>query len=208
VIEALSADAPQKSLADRVHQRRLHGGAHDTGTGARGDAVEDRTEFVVSIPDEDLRRVPEGCHVAKLLRSPRLRWSARHPDVHNAPGVHVDDEEREDGTEPDVVGLQESRRPRLCGFAGRSASPVRRAGLRAARLAYTVGPCASRRGCRASRVRPESVRLPRAGSRSPCGGRGRRHPVRDAVRVDRSGGTSSSRTIGILSGATAVASRA
>src|ERR1019366_3189322 len=58
VIEALAADAPQKSLADRVHQRRLHGGAHDTGTGARGDAVEDRTELVVAISDEELWPMP------------------------------------------------------------------------------------------------------------------------------------------------------
>ena len=49
VIEALAPDAPQESLAHRVHQRRPHGRAHDTGTHARGDAVQDRAELVVAM---------------------------------------------------------------------------------------------------------------------------------------------------------------
>jgi hypothetical protein len=34
VIEALAPDAPQKSLAHRVHERRLHRGAQDASAGA------------------------------------------------------------------------------------------------------------------------------------------------------------------------------
>lgn len=106
VIETLAPDAPQESLAHRVHQRCPHGSAHDTGTRAHGDAVENRAELVVAVADNELRPVPERRRVAQLLRSPRLRWSARHRHVHDALGVHVEDEEREDGTEPDIVDLQ------------------------------------------------------------------------------------------------------
>src|SRR5258708_26468387 len=55
---------------------------------------------------DELRPLPERRRVAQLLRGPRLRWGARHRDMHDALRVHVDDEEREDGTEPDVVDLQ------------------------------------------------------------------------------------------------------
>ncbi len=49
VIEAFAADAPQKSFAHGVHQRRLDGRAHDASAGALGDAVESRPELVVAV---------------------------------------------------------------------------------------------------------------------------------------------------------------
>ena len=79
--------------------------------GALGDAVEHRTELVVAVADEEPRPLPEGRRVAQLLRSPLPGGRARHRHVDDAPGVHVDDEEREDRTEPDVVGLQEVAGP-------------------------------------------------------------------------------------------------
>jgi hypothetical protein len=107
VIETLAAHAPQKSFAYRIHQRRLHSGVQDANPGAPRDAVEHWTELVVAIIEDERRTLPERRRVAKLLRCARLRGSARHRDVHDALGVHLDDEAREDRTEPDIVGLQE-----------------------------------------------------------------------------------------------------
>ena len=56
-----------------VHQRRLDGRAHDASADALGDAVENRTELVVAVTDEDFRPLPEGRRVAQLLRSPLPR---------------------------------------------------------------------------------------------------------------------------------------
>ena len=47
VIEALAPDAPEKSLAHGVHERRPPRGAQDASTGAIGNAVEPRSELVV-----------------------------------------------------------------------------------------------------------------------------------------------------------------
>jgi hypothetical protein len=111
VIEALAADASQKPFAHGVHQRRPNCRAHDACPGALGDTIESGTEFVVAVADEKPRPLPEGRRVAQLLRGPLPRGRARDRHVDDAPGVHVDDEECEDGTEPDIVGLQEVAGP-------------------------------------------------------------------------------------------------
>jgi hypothetical protein len=111
VIEALAAGTSQESFAHRVHQRRLDRGAQKARTGALGNAVELRTELVIAVADDELRPRSERRRVAQLLRGPPLRRSARYPDVHDSLRVHVEDEEREDGTEPDVVDLQEIAGP-------------------------------------------------------------------------------------------------
>jgi hypothetical protein len=80
VIEALAADAPQKSFAHRVHERPTHGRAQDANAGAAGHAVEGLTELVVAVANEELRTLPKRRRIAKLLRGPRLRWSARQRD--------------------------------------------------------------------------------------------------------------------------------
>ena len=98
---------PQESLAHRVHERRPHRGAQDASTGALGNAVECRTEIVIPVADDDLRSLPERRRVAQLLRGPRVGGRARHRKVRDALGVYVDQEEREDGREPEVLALQE-----------------------------------------------------------------------------------------------------
>ena len=111
VIKAFAPDAPQKPFAHRIHQRSLHRGAQDANPGALGDAIEDRTELVVAIADNELRPLPKRRCIVQLLRRPHLRRRACDGNVDHAFCVHVDDEEREDGTEPDVVGLQEIAGP-------------------------------------------------------------------------------------------------
>jgi hypothetical protein len=69
-------------------------------SGALGDSVEDSPELVVAIAEDELRPLPEGRRIAQLLRGPRPRRRARHRSMHDPLGVHVDDEEREDGAEP------------------------------------------------------------------------------------------------------------
>jgi len=116
VIEAFASDAPEKSFAHRIHQGSLNRGAQDANPGACGDAVEDGPELIVAIADDELRPLPEGRRVAQLLRGPRLRRRARHGNVHDTLGVHVDDEEREDGPEPYVIGLLRNHTVWACDF--------------------------------------------------------------------------------------------
>jgi hypothetical protein len=111
LIQAFASDAPEKSFAHGIHQGSLNRGAQHANPGACGDSVEDSAELVVAIADDELRLLPEGRRVAQLLRGPRLRRRPRHRDMHDTLGVHIDDEEREDGTEPYVIGLQEIARP-------------------------------------------------------------------------------------------------
>ncbi len=100
MIEAFASDTPEKAFAHRIHQGSLNRRAQDANPGACGDSVEDSSELIIAITDDEFRSLPEGRRVAQLLHGPRLRRCAGHRDVHDALGVHVDDEEREDGTEP------------------------------------------------------------------------------------------------------------
>src|SRR4029077_21208461 len=110
-IEALAADPPEKSFSYGIHQRALPARAQAANHGVLGGASTDRTEPVVAIADNELRPLPERRRIAQLLRRPPLRRSGRDGNVDDASRVHVDDEEREDGTEPDVVGLKEITGP-------------------------------------------------------------------------------------------------
>ena len=68
------------------------------------------TRFV-AITDDELRTIAESRRVAQLLGGPRLRGRSCHGDMHDALGIDVDDEEREDRPEPEVVRLKEVAGP-------------------------------------------------------------------------------------------------
>src|SRR5690606_3560298 len=53
----------------------------------------------------------EGRSVSQLLRCPPLAWLAGDGDVDHLLRVHVHDEEREDGPEPNIVHLKEIAGP-------------------------------------------------------------------------------------------------
>lgn len=111
VIEALASHAAEEALTDGVDQRGTHRGANDSRASALGNSVELGAELVVTIADDELRSIAESRRVAELLSGPRLSGGPRHAAVHHALGVDVDDEEREDRPEPDVVRLQEVAGP-------------------------------------------------------------------------------------------------
>ena len=73
-VEDLSAQRTDKALADRVHARRLDGGAHDPGPGRLEDSVERGGEVRSAITDQELNVLEplaeaEG-EIAGLLHGP------------------------------------------------------------------------------------------------------------------------------------------
>jgi hypothetical protein len=68
-------------------------------------------ELAVVVANDELGPDAEGRRLPELLRRPLRRWVPRYPDMHDLFGVDVDDEERKDRPEPDVVGLQDIARP-------------------------------------------------------------------------------------------------
>ncbi len=111
VVDTLAPHAPKESLAHGIHQGRLHCRLRDPQPRAFGNAIEDCPVLVVAISDQEARSFAERRGIAELLRRPLLGRSARYRDVDHALGVQVDNEEREQRAEPNIVGLQEIAGP-------------------------------------------------------------------------------------------------
>ena len=111
VIEGLSAYTSKKALARRIHERRLDGRANDANASPLRHAVEVGAVLVVPVADDELRAVTERRDVTQLLSRPGFGRTPCDSDADHLLRVDVDDEEREERTEPDVVGLQEVAGP-------------------------------------------------------------------------------------------------
>lgn len=111
VVEAFAAYAAEEALARGVHQRRAKCSLQDANARALGDTVEFRAELGVAVADDEVRSSPERRELAKLMRRPAFIGFASDCDVDHLLGVHVDDEEGEERSKPDVVGLDEVARP-------------------------------------------------------------------------------------------------
>ena len=115
VIEALSTDAAEKPLADRVRPGRSDRRADDLAADAGEHVVELRAKLVVTIADEESWALAERRRLAQLLGCPVTRRVPRHRGVDHAPAAVLDDEEEEDRAEAPVVGLEEIAGPDLAG---------------------------------------------------------------------------------------------
>jgi hypothetical protein len=111
VIEAFLARATEKPLDHRIHQRGAHRRLDDPNARPLRHAIELGTVLVVPIADDELRFSAEGRGVPELLGRPLLIRVVGRRLVHHPLAVDVHDEESEDGSEPDVVGLDEIARP-------------------------------------------------------------------------------------------------
>src|ERR1039457_3959476 len=123
-VEELTVQGANKVLADRVHPRRLHGGAHDGGAGGLEDGIEGRGEVRAAVPDQKTD-VPEPLaevkgQVAGLLHRPHAgRVGGDAAEVHPAGAVldeyqHVQPGQRDsiyvkkvDGNNPGGLRVQE-----------------------------------------------------------------------------------------------------
>src|SRR5512147_3120970 len=106
VIQAFSAKSPKKLFTYRIQPGRAWRDLHDFDSGAFSDSVECRTVLGVTIPNQQLWSTAEWGDLVQLLRRPLLGGCASYAYVHNLLRVHVDDEEREDWSEPYVVKLK------------------------------------------------------------------------------------------------------
>jgi hypothetical protein len=66
VIKALAPNTPKKSFAHRIHQGGSHCRSHDANGADLGDPVEDRTELVVAVADDEPRSDSERSCVSQL----------------------------------------------------------------------------------------------------------------------------------------------
>ncbi len=73
--------------------------------------------YLIVVSDDEARSLAERRGVSHLLGHPGRTRLARHGEVNDLPRSELDDEEREDGSEPDVVDLQKVAGPGLMGSA-------------------------------------------------------------------------------------------
>ena len=107
VIEALPASTAKEAFAQRIRRRSLNGRADDANPNTLRHPSEEAAELAVPVPDQKLRRFSEGSGVSNLLGNPAISGRTSHAEVDDAPGGVFDGEEREQGTEPRVVELEE-----------------------------------------------------------------------------------------------------
>jgi len=111
VIETLATNTSEKSLAHGVHERGVDCCLHDANASTLCNAIEVRPELAVVISNDELWPTLERRGLAQLLSRPGFVRRARDPHVDHFPGVHVNDEEREQRAKPDVVELKEITGP-------------------------------------------------------------------------------------------------
>src|ERR1039457_3078841 len=110
-VEELTAQGADKALADRVHPRRLHRGAHDGGAGGLEDGIDGRGEVRSAVPDQETE-VPESLaevegQVAGLLHRPvARRVGGDAADVHPAGAVLDEYQEVQPRSEEHTSELQ------------------------------------------------------------------------------------------------------
>ena len=110
----------------------MNGRSNSADASALRGMVEVSAELAVVVADDELGPDAEWCGFSELLRRPLRGWVPRYPDMHDVFGVDVDDEERKDRPEPDVVGLQKVAGPHGVMVQERTpALPVRRPRLTA-----------------------------------------------------------------------------
>ena len=111
VIETLTACAAKKPFADRIDQGRPDRTTDDLGVCSLRNAVEQCAELRVPVSDEEGWPLAESRCVAELPGSPLFGRSPGDRDLQHFPGVHINDEECEERTEPDVIDLKKIARP-------------------------------------------------------------------------------------------------
>ena len=111
VVETLASHVAEEALANRIHQRSPNCSLHDADASSLCDPVELRPELAVPVAEDDLWTVPERRELAKLLGGPAFARLARHSEMYDLLRVHIDDEQREKGSKPDIVHLQKVAGP-------------------------------------------------------------------------------------------------
>src|SRR5690606_39516268 len=102
--------AAKEAFTGCVHQWRVDCRLEYSAAGALRDAIKLNAKLVVVVTNDEGWTSAEGRSVSQLLRCPPLAWLAGDGDV-DLLRVHVHDEEREDGPEPNIVHLKEIAGP-------------------------------------------------------------------------------------------------
>ncbi len=123
VIEDLASDAADEALGHGVHVGGPDGDLDDPDSGSLRDVVEGRSELVVAVAQEHLRRFPIHGGIPKLLRRPLLGGAPGRGHMDDSSRREVDDEEGIDLPEEDVVGLDEVAGPRTFGMVPQEGCP-------------------------------------------------------------------------------------
>ena len=119
-VQTLSAHASKKSLAYRIHEWRSDWTSNDLGVRSLRNAVDEEPKLGVTVTDDEGRALAERRRVAKLLGGPWLHWSPGDREVQRLSGVHVNDEEREQGGGRRYRRPGRSHTPKPCDSSGKS----------------------------------------------------------------------------------------
>jgi len=134
VIKTLPPHTPEESLAHGVHERSPNGCPKNVRASTLDDAIEVRAERTVVVSNDERGRDAEGCGVANLLRCPLRRRVLGDADMHDALRVDINDEEREDRPEPNVVCRKSHAQTVWLHKNVRQLCPLGGAGLRQSRI--------------------------------------------------------------------------
>ncbi len=133
VVEAFATDTPHEAFTEGVRLRRPYGCFQHPRADTASDAVEVTSVLVVAplrvsrsapVSNDEARPNAERGGVAELLRNPARARVGRDPHAHDLARPQLDDEEREERPEPDVIGLKEVARPDLVHVIAQEGRPT------------------------------------------------------------------------------------
>jgi hypothetical protein len=104
VIKHLASEAPYKSLGYSVHVGSSNRDLDNLCPDPFGNAIEDRSKFVIAVSQKHLRRFLHSS-VPKLLGRPLLRRMLGDANMDDSSRMHVDNEKRIHLAEEDVIRL-------------------------------------------------------------------------------------------------------
>jgi hypothetical protein len=111
VIQTLAPYAANESFTNGINQGRPNRRTQYFHPCSFRNAIELSPELVVIIANDELGPFTEWRDVPKLLGRPFRSGRTSGANVHNALRIDIDDEERKDGSKPDIIGLQEIAGP-------------------------------------------------------------------------------------------------
>ena len=116
MVQALTSDAAQEALADRIRSRGVIRRLEKLDATRLGNSRESHAKLAIVIPDEVLRSYAKGGGFPQLLCGPSISRRSCDADVDHLPRVQFDNEEDELPAEEEIGDWEKVAGPDLLGL--------------------------------------------------------------------------------------------
>ncbi len=123
MVQALPPHAIQKSFTDRVCLRCSVWCPHHLNPCPYSYPRKGSTILAVIVPNQEARPLSEGRRFPQMLSQPGIGGIPGDTEVHQASGAQLGDDEHEQRSEEEVIGLEKVARPYLAGMASQKGRP-------------------------------------------------------------------------------------